>query len=782
MATKSKDSKSIVNETWKNVKPYKDIFDTIDDMNDGVQYTTDELNRYFQSGHLKSTINEEEIIEDDILNDSDHIEIIQEEEEEQQDEETILSQKLSQLSTKNENETNSSSTVDRKRPLSTIASSNASFKKMKMTDADDIDNNDTKQDQIPTYLLMNNKSFVHMAQNTIKTIHSISTNDIQQLAVSIHHIAAFHIQKQITEIYLKSVTGTLQESENDLIEVDRRVWPMQVKSFLLTHRKLTMTPSPIVTTIMETHTEDEQLICEQILHQRLQDMNQNIEHYQRQLNEKKNSLIGFTSTMEESIQTYVQEYGVKPLEMKRDLKIAIVTYNYESQILERKYLQETPNQYQIEVAKRLIDTRREVEKSKRALLELKQGIFYNKSSISFDSVQVSMPIWNNNTTMKEKVPGQLLHKHKKLIQYKKLDLLAIHILQAETTYYQFQNIFDYELSKMWKNHRNLVKDHGMTTSLINLIEQHLNNITNRWRDVFNYRIDYFLRNSYDELQHKNTNEKEQTMKIVEFSSSLIIDTTCRFTNEQLQLLSHGPAYVPPCQMYISSSNESIDDIVKKQYAPLKHQLMNLFSKYKIHLPLKIEIEEKTYNRFKDLFLKSIPSNLYQRALYEKKLIQSIRYSLNKNNLILRRTVDNMNTFYVGNIQDFEAKADKYLTKSEEYKVLINMDEEINEQPLHTALKNMMESMNSLLEQLKTHKAIKEDLYKRLVVDPTKVKLPNLYFLPNVSKENDITLVPIITSKLSATWKIGKYLNQLLRSFADEKLHSTTFYDEADFIR
>ncbi|CAF4939915.1 unnamed protein product, partial [Rotaria sp. Silwood2] len=93
----------------------------------------------------------------------------------------------------------------------------------------------------------------------------------------------------------------------------------------------------------------------------------------------------------------------------------------------------------------------------------------------------------------------------------------------------------------------------------------------------------------------------------------------------------------------------------------------------------------------------------------------------------------MNTFYVGNIQDFEAKADKYLTKSEEYKVLINMDEEINEQPLHTALKNMMESMNSLLEQFKTHKDIKEDLYQRLVVDPTKVKLPNLYFLPNVSK-------------------------------------------------
>ncbi|CAF4595707.1 unnamed protein product [Rotaria sp. Silwood2] len=473
-------------------------------MNDGVQYTTDELNRYFQSDHLKSTINEVEIIEDDILNDSDHIEIIQEEEQEQeQDEETILSQKLSQLSTKHENETNSSTNADKKRSLSTTASSNASSKKMKMIDVDDtddnIDDNDPKQDQIPIYLLMNNKLFVRMAQNTIRSVQSISMNDVQQLALSMHHIAAFHIQKQITEIYLKSVTGALQASENDLIEMDRRVWPMKVKSFLLTQCKLTMAPITTVITTTETHTEDEQVICEQILHQRLQDINQKIEHYQQQLNEKKNSLIGFTSTMEEAIQIYVQEYGIKPLEMKRDLKISIATYNFESEILERKYSQETPNQYQMEVAKRLLTTRREVEKSKRVLLELKQGVYYNKSSISFDSVQISMPTWNNNTTIKNQVQQQLHYKHKKLIQYKKLDSLAIHISQAETTYYQFQNIFDYELSKMWQNHRNLVKNQGMTTSLIKLIEQRLNNITNRWRDVFNYRIDYFLRNSYDEL-------------------------------------------------------------------------------------------------------------------------------------------------------------------------------------------------------------------------------------------------------------------------------------------
>ncbi|CAF4090589.1 unnamed protein product [Rotaria sordida] len=428
--------------------------------------------------------------------------------------------------------------------------------------------------------------------------------------------------------------------------------------------------------------------------------------------------------------------------------------------------------------------RRDLGKSKRALLELKQAVNFNKSSISFDSIQISMPILNDTNIKNNKVQQQqqLLNKYERQIRYKKLDLLAIHILEAEQTYYRFQNLFDYELSKMWQNHRNLVKDQGMTTTLINLLEQRLNNITNRWRGIDNYRIDYILRNSYDELNYINMNEIEQTMEMIEASSSIIIDTTHQFSDKQLQLLSRGPSYVPPCLMYILFSNESMDDIIKKQFAPLKHQLMNLFEKYSINLPLRMEIHDQTYREFKNLFSKPIPSNLYQRALYEKNLIQSIQYSLKKHNLILRRTANNMNTFYVGNVTDFETKADRYLTRSDDYEILININDETNEKPLDGALKEMIESMNSLLEKLKTHKAIKDDLYQQLVADPKKVKIPYLYFLPNISNENDISLVPIITSRSSATWEIGKYLNQLLQPFTDKILHSTTFADEIDFIR
>ncbi|CAF1319663.1 unnamed protein product [Rotaria sordida] len=113
-------------------------------------------------------IYEEKIIQYDILNDSDYVELFQEEEEEQ-DDESILSQKLSQLSTKDQHEINPSNTSDKKRRLNIVARPNLNSKKMKMSDNDsdednDFNDNHTIQDQIPNYLSMNNKTFLRITK------------------------------------------------------------------------------------------------------------------------------------------------------------------------------------------------------------------------------------------------------------------------------------------------------------------------------------------------------------------------------------------------------------------------------------------------------------------------------------------------------------------------------------------------------------------------------------------------------------------------------------------
>ncbi|CAF4318156.1 unnamed protein product, partial [Rotaria sordida] len=195
------------------------------------------------------------------------------------------------------------------------------------------------QNQIPNYLSMNNKTFLRIIKNIIKNLQSISMNDIQKLALLMHQVATLRLKREITTIYLQSVTGTLMEPDNDLIEVDRRVWPIQVQSLMLTDKKAKSK------TTTEANQNNQQAASEDLLHERLEEINSEIDLSQGELIQKKNSLLEFTYDMDDALEIYVQEHGTKPLEMEHQLEKAIVMYSYQTEILERKYLHEQPNQY-----------------------------------------------------------------------------------------------------------------------------------------------------------------------------------------------------------------------------------------------------------------------------------------------------------------------------------------------------------------------------------------------------------------------------------------------------
>ena len=157
----------------------------------------------------------------------------------------------------------------------------------------------------------------------------------------------------------------------------------------------------------------------------------------------------------------------------------------------------------------------------------------------------------------------------------------------------------------------------------------------------------------------------------------------------------------------------------------------------------MEIQNKLYNEFKHLFSISIPSNLRERALYEKKLIQSIRSSLQKNNLLLRRTADNRNTFYIGDHYEFRMKGEHYLDRSFIYKILIAKNDQLSheqqQQERNTQMKEMIESMNLLLEELRKHKSLDNKTINQLRLDPNQVQLLYAYFLPDISQVRCVRL-------------------------------------------
>ncbi|CAF5031707.1 unnamed protein product [Rotaria sp. Silwood1] len=307
MANRTIDSKSAVKKTILATKTVNDMFDIPDDTNDGLQFSTDVLNQYYLVGRLSSTTYVEETMEHDLLNDSDYIE-------------------LSELTTKTSEEVQVTTSVEKTRHASSTTSPSVYPKRIKMIGSNDDEDDatfeiDMKKDQTPYYLSLNNKLFLRTSKDILKNVQTITINDIQQIAILMHQIGALKIKIDQTNIYLKAVTGTLTEPESDLIDVDRRVWPMQVQSMMSSKRE-----SNSVTTTESNH-ENTQRDCENLLHQRLQETSQQIQGFEQELTEKKQTFFEFTSTMNDAIQKYVQDYGIKSMELTHNFKKAIVSHD-----------------------------------------------------------------------------------------------------------------------------------------------------------------------------------------------------------------------------------------------------------------------------------------------------------------------------------------------------------------------------------------------------------------------------------------------------------------------
>ncbi|CAF1682532.1 unnamed protein product, partial [Adineta ricciae] len=382
-----------------------------------------------------------------------------------------------------------------------------------------------------------------------------------------------------------------------------------------------------------------------------------------------------------------------------------------------KYERENPNEYQIQVAQRLCTARHKLEQSKRELIELKQQVFYYKLPSELKDIGASPLLLADSTTAYSTVHHKLLleDKHEKIYQREKLDSLVPHVIRAEIRYHQADDKFNIEYTAMLNNHRNLVRNKGMTTALSSLLEQRLSNITDRLRDIHYYRINFLLRSSYGDLEnmYKQTEPKHQVNSNT-FLSNVISDTIHGLNMKQIQLLSRGPCYVPPCQSRLLSSSSnltstSVVDIVKKHNAPF-------------------------------------------------------------NNLILQRTADNWNTFYIGNRKEFDTKANKHMAKSDDiYEFIVSIsdgskgmddddDDLLQQQPppppqdSQYLLSGRIEAINFALEILEKRKALNHDTISKLRIDPSKVKLPHLYFLPDISKVSiDFNRVLLTLSFVGFVW-------------------------------
>lgn len=89
------------------------------------------------------------------------------------------------------------------------------------------------------------------------------------------------------------------------------------------------------------------------------------------------------------------------------------------------------------------------------------------------------------------VRQRLFHRYERILQQTKLDLTVLLIQSAESKTRSYQQTFELAMADLWKQHRQTSVDQRFNQAMLDLIDQRLKNITERFQ-----AIDHFLLHSF----------------------------------------------------------------------------------------------------------------------------------------------------------------------------------------------------------------------------------------------------------------------------------------------
>jgi hypothetical protein len=229
----------------------------------------------------------------------------------------VLSQKLSQLSTTDEQST----TNKRKRSDTSTSLTTHSL----IEEEEDRHGND----DIPEYLCITNKSFEQIIrQITNDTAYSMNIEELRQVAILMHQCTMIDLETSLWSTYLKAGTGTLK-----IEQPGPEIWPTMLKSKIMALNN------------GETDNDIDDT-CLKFVNKRLRQLDHDQHRYQAEINEKKINMDGYMTTIEPVIQTFIQE-NLRSLHIQYEYTIALIEYDYEDQRLELEFAQLEPNDHQV---------------------------------------------------------------------------------------------------------------------------------------------------------------------------------------------------------------------------------------------------------------------------------------------------------------------------------------------------------------------------------------------------------------------------------------------------
>ncbi|CAF1255798.1 unnamed protein product [Rotaria sp. Silwood1] len=160
---------------------------------------------------------------------------------------------------------------------------------------------------------------------------------------------------------------------------------------------------------------------------------------------------------------------------------------------------------------------------------------------------------------------------------------------------------------------------------------------------------------------------------------------------------------------------------------------------------------------------------------ENRTILSIRRKSIAGNIIIRLPYKGT-SFYLGSKKDFHQKSIDYMKRTGVYKCIQKLDR-TNDNVSETCLAEMVNGVETMLDNLLDSNCISEAQYLLMNIVPTSVRMHYLYFVPETGMENS-PLQPIFVCNEGPTMNIVRYVTPLLWSIFDRATNCTRFSNGA----
>jgi hypothetical protein len=569
-----------------------------------------------------------------------------------------------------------------------------------------------------------------------------------QIALLKYQIAQNNLEISLWDTYLRSGTGTIElpyeqrhrrqqttaattttMANLSMSPVSLSLWPDHLKTKIIesSHQKNTKIPK---LTDLNQVTDS---MCHGYVHEKLSQYFDEIEVYLKKLEEQKSQLInGLPREIEEAIDQFIEEHALTFEQIPIDGLIASAKYHYVDRSFELEFLQENPRDYHLELFEKLSRGRYLNDTAKLNVTILKERLVHNHLPSTFTSIEIPLPIPLTAIENNE-IRQRLSERYDKILQETKSKMMLMYIAVQEAQAEGYQQIYDRDHAE--SENLTSTESYKRLTPTLQLSFQ-------SFKLHVSIKNEFFRQNSDGQTLDCIRRSDHSKMYHTGGCTPILYQNTLHRLSEQKQVmfLNRGPAYVSPCQLhtlsYSTNTRNSLQQILQKQMAPLRRQITKLFREYPIAISRETLFDDTIQTLFTNSFSTAVPPKLKQRAEEEKQLIQSIRHYLKQNRLILRRTADDCNTYYIGSLEDFHSKSQQYIENSTNYEIHGGIHEDNDEQK---QLDDILQSIDFSLNNLKERKLITEEQVLKLSLRHRKdIQLPALYFLPNMEHDR-ITL-------------------------------------------